>query len=219
MLSSLWPPDSSRKGQKAIFKSYPKAIKSFFNHAWIILTMRKGSEKTAFEREFRIDLTAKSLNVSRGIEISLRTERRGRDFYSRNARKIQNMDIKRFIEFLAAEEDRHIALLKELRDSLRKRGAWIDASEDPGIMRGVLEDLRVFRGKAGRDVREAGDVTVVLNALKTEKDLIEFYEKFAHHIRDREGKRFFLKLADWERTHYQLLSGIYEGITFFRMQT
>jgi rubrerythrin len=181
--------------------------------------MKKGSEKTAFEREFRIDLTAKNLNVSRGIEISLRVERRGQSFYARNARKIQNIEIKRFIEFLASEEGRHITLLKELKESLKKRGAWIDASEDPKILHGVLEDLRVFKGKTGSDVREAGDVTIVLNALKTEKDLIEFYEKFAHHIKNRGGKRFFLRLADWERTHYQLLEGIYESITFFRMQS
>lgn len=179
--------------------------------------MQKGSEKTAIEREFRIGLGAKNLNIPRGIEVSLKVERRGRDFYLLSARKIQNIEIKRFIEFLAAEEGRHISLLKKLRESLRKRDAWIDASEDPRIMRGVLEDLRMFRGKAGRDVREAGDVTVLINALKIEKDMIEFYEKFARHIRDRGGKRFFLKLADWERTHYQLLSSIYESITFFRM--
>ena len=83
----------------------------------------------------------------------------------------------------------------------------------------ILEDLRVFKGKAGRDIRNAGDVAVLLNAMKTEKDLVEFYEKFSHNIKDMNGKKFFLKLADWERTHYQLLEGIYESITFFRMQS
>ncbi len=181
--------------------------------------MQGKDEKTAFEREFRIDLTSKNLNVSRGIEISLKVERKGRSFYARNAKKIQNIEIKRFIEFLAGEEDKHIALLKELKESLKKWRTWIDASENPKILHRVLEDLRVFKGKTGREVREAGDVTIVLNALKTEKDLIEFYEKFARHIKDSGGKRFFLRLADWERTHYQLLEGIYESITFFRMQT
>jgi rubrerythrin len=60
---------------------------------------------------------------------------------------------------------------------------------------------------------------VLLYALKTEKDLVEFYEKFAHNIKDSKGKAFFLKLADWERTHYQLIEGIYDSITFFRMQS
>ena len=175
--------------------------------------------ETAFEKEFDIDLSARNLDVSRGIDISLKVEVDGRAFYASNARKIQNIEIKRFIEFLAGEEDKHIALLKDLKQSLEKRGAWIDASENPRIVKKIIEDLRVFKGKAGKEVREAGDVTVLLNALKTEKDLIEFYEKFAHHIRDRGGKKFFLRLADWERTHYQLLEGIYESITFFRMQT
>ena len=176
-------------------------------------------EKTAFEKEFSIDLSSKDLNVSRGIEIALEVETRGREFYSRNARKIQNIEIKRFIEFLAGEEAKHIALIRELKESLKKRCTWIEAYESPKVMRSVLEDLRVFRGKAGKDVREAGDVTIILNALKTEKDLVEFYEKFAQHIKDRGGKNFFLRLADWERTHYQLLDGIYKSITFFRMQT
>ncbi len=180
--------------------------------------MQGRNDKTAFEREFRIDLTARNLNVSRGIEIALEVERKGRSFYARNARKIQNIEIKRFIEFLAGEEDRHIALLMELQNSLKKRGVWIDASESPKILHSVLEDLRAFKGKTGKEVREAGDVTIILNALRTEKDLIEFYEKFARHIRESGGKKFFLRLADWERTHYQLLEGIYESITFFRMQ-
>ena len=176
-------------------------------------------EKTAFEKEFGIDLSARNLDVSRGIDISLKVEQDGRAFYASNARKIQNMEIKRFIEFLAGEEDKHIALLKELKQSLKERGAWIDASEDKKTLRNILDDLRVFKAKAGAEIRDAADVTVLLNALKTEKDLVEFYEKFAHNIRDRDGKRFFLKLADWERTHYQLLEGIYENITFFRMQS
>ena len=146
-------------------------------------------------------------------------EEEGREFYATNARKIQNMEIKRFIEFLAGEEDKHIALLKELKKSLEERNSWIDASEDRKTLHKILDDLRVFKAKAGAEIRDAADVTVLLNALKTEKDLVEFYEKFSHHIEDREGKKFFLRLADWERTHYQLLEGIYENVTFFRMQT
>lgn len=181
--------------------------------------MPQKREKTAFEKEYRIDLTAKNLNVNRGIDIALKVERRGRSFYASNAKLIQNIEIKRFIEFLAGEEDKHISILAEVKVSLKKRGIWLDATENPKIVRKILEDLRVFKGKAGKEVREAGDVTVILNALKTEKDLVEFYEKFAHNIKDHGGRKFFLKLADWERTHYQLLEGIYGSITFFRMQT
>ncbi len=176
-------------------------------------------KKTAFEKEFNINLDSENLDISRGIDISLNVEKEGKAFYVDNAKKIQNIEIKRFIEFLASEETKHITLLEDLRGSLEKKGIWIDASENPEILQKILDDLRVFKAKAGQDVREAGDVTILLNALKTEKDLVEFYEKFAHHIKDSEGKKFFLKLADWERTHYQLLEGIYESITFFRMQT
>lgn len=181
--------------------------------------MIRKEPRTGFETEFGIDLSSKNLNVVRGIEVSLEIEKRGREFYAHNARKIQNIGIKRFIEFLAREEDKHISLLKELKHSLVGGGIWIEAGENKKTLHSVLERLRVFKATAGRDVREAGDVTVILNALKTEKDLVEFYEKFAHHVKDSGGKKFFLKLADWERTHYQLLDGIYDSITFFRMQT
>jgi erythrin-vacuolar iron transport family protein len=129
------------------------------------------------------------------------------------------MEIKRFIEFLAGEERKHIALLRDLRESLKSKGAWIAVSEDPKVVQNILEDLRIFKGKPSQEVRETADVAVLLEALKTEKDLVEFYEKFANSMRDSGGKKFFLKLADWERTHYQLLEGIYDSITFFRMQT
>lgn len=175
--------------------------------------------KTAFEEEFGIDLASKNLDVSKGVEISLKVEEEGQRFYAENARRIQNIEIKRFIEFLAGEETKHISLLKELQGSLRTRGAWIDASESQKTLRKILDDLRVFKAKVGNKIRETADVAVLLEALRTEKDLVEFYEKFAHNIKDQDGRKFFLKLADWERTHYQLLEGIYESITFFRMQT
>lgn len=181
--------------------------------------MTREEKKTAFEEEFNIDLTSSNLDVARGIEISLRVEEEGQKFYAENAKKIQNMEIKRFIEFLAGEEGKHIDLLGELRGSLKQRGAWTDASENPKVVQKILDDLRVFKAKADEDVRESADVAILLEAMKTEKDFVEFYEKFAHHIKDPGGKKFFLKLADWERTHYQLLDGIYESITFFRMQT
>jgi rubrerythrin len=176
-------------------------------------------DRTAFEKEFSIDLADRNLDVSKGIEISLKVEIEGRQFYAHNAKAIQNIDIKRFIEFLAGEEDKHIAILREVKESLKTRGAWVDFHEDRKTLSKVLEDLRVFKGKAGSEIRSAEDVTVLLYALKTEKDLVEFYEKFAHNIKDSKGKAFFLKLADWERTHYQLIEGIYDSITFFRMQS
>jgi rubrerythrin len=181
--------------------------------------MTENQELTGFEKEFGINLSAKNLDVNRGIDIALKVEKDGFRFFTDNAKKIQNIEIKRFIEFLAGEEMKHIAILKELKVSLKKRQAWVDVAEDPNILNKILEDLRVFKGKAGREIREAGDVTILLNALKIEKDLVEYYEKFAHNVKDSGGKKFFLKLADWERTHYQLLEGIYESITFFRMQS
>ena len=174
---------------------------------------------TDFEREFGLDLSEKNFDVAKGIDVSLKVEEEGQRFYANNAKKIQNMEIKRFVEFLAAEEGKHISLLRQLKKSLQERNSWIEASEDPKILNKILEDLRAFKAKAGRDVRQADDVTILLIALKTEKDLVEFYEKFAHKLNDPAGKKFFLKLADWERTHYQLLEGIYESITFFRMET
>jgi rubrerythrin len=181
--------------------------------------MPKRADKTAFEKKFGISLSSGNIDIKRGISISLEIEGEGKKFYVRNARKIQNIEIKRFIEFLAHEEGKHIEILKELRSSIMKNGAWIDASENPKILQKILDDLRVFKAKSGEDVRETGDVAILLDALKTEKDMVEFYEKFSRYVRDPGGKKFFLKLADWERTHYQLLEGIYNSITFFRMKT
>jgi rubrerythrin len=110
-------------------------------------------DRTAFEKEFSIDLADRNLDVSKGIEISLKVEIEGRQFYAHNAKAIQNIDIKRFIEFLAGEEDKHIAILREVKESLKTRGAWVDFHEDRKTLSKVQREGRkrdkVCRGRHG----------------------------------------------------------------------
>ena len=103
-------------------------------------------ERTAFEKEFGIDLSDKNLDVSKGIDISLKVEEEGRAFYATNARKIQNMEIKRFIEFLAGEEDKPPGEALGAADLCLEAGGEVAGVGESGHLVSIPQGRRFFVG-------------------------------------------------------------------------
>ena len=52
-----------------------------------------------------------------------------------------------------------------------------------------------------------------------EKKTRDFYLKFANNVKTPQGRAFFLSLADWEKTHYEMLSGLYNAESYVRLET
>ncbi len=166
------------------------------------------TEPTKFEKEFGVDLSSKSLDIINGIDIGMKIERRGMEFYREQASKTINDAIKKFFEFMAGEENEHLKLLSELKVSLMEKKMWTDLNYTPP------KKPDEFFHKS-----EQSELDAMMAAMRTEKDTVDFYHRFSQAIDDEKGKDFFRKLAEWEQTHYNLINAVFEQSTEFRMES
>lgn len=151
---------------------------------------------TEFEK--KMGFTADKAAISRGISIAIALEKKSKKIYLSIFKKSGN----RIFSFLAGEEDYHLRLLNELKESLlkgRKMKASIKISKMPEPSAKGLDDTEI-----------------ILSAMKFEKESRELYEKLAKTSGNRE---FFSKLAEFEQRHYDLLNGILDSFTNLRMET
>ncbi len=164
-----------------------------------------------FEKRFEAAFE-KSDFVSDGIRVALDFEEESRAFYADAAKKNPDAGVRKLFEFLAGEEARHFALLEGLQKSLEKSGKWSAIPAQPRI-RGP----DIFKLKAADSGElEAGAETAVLSALHAEKESQYYYTRLAVKIGEAAGRKFFAKMADFEKTHAQLLDGMFEQMLFVR---
>ncbi len=174
-------------------------------------------EISDIEKEFRIDVSAPDFDIARGLEVAIKVEERDRRFYSGLARKSEG-PMRIFMKFLSEQEAEHGALLEDVKSSLKSMKLWtrVPASKT----KQPLKDLSAFRKRPGSEhVENQEEITAVLRAMELEKQTRAFYLRLAGSVRSKEGTAFFVALADWEKTHYELLSGIYNAISYVRLET
>jgi len=174
----------------------------------------------SFEEEFGIDFSSPNFHISNAVDIAIRVEQKGKDFYAQNVDKVVNQSIRPFLEFLSREEDKHLEMLTNVRKSLEESEKWIEPLDNRQDTEKILSDLHAFKGRdVSKEVRNANDLTIITTGMEMEKKLMDFYSRFADRITDQEGKKFFGALAAWERTHLELLQSIEETTDTFRMQS
>ncbi len=164
-----------------------------------------------FEKRFETAL-GKSDFVSEGILVALDFEKESEEFYSNAAKRTTDAGAKSLFEFLATEEARHFAALEELKKSLQSRGKWIAPPNAPRIKSPDIFKLKT----ADPEALNAGEHTEVLSALHAEKEAQYYYARLADKTEDQEGKRFFFKMAEFEKAHAQLLDGLFEQMLFVK---
>lgn len=175
------------------------------------------AEFTEFETEFRINLSAPDLDVVRGIEVAMEIEERGRRFYLEKSRSVSE-PLRPFMKFLAEQEREHENSLDGLKKALRSVKLWIRLPRSE--VQAPLKDFSAFKRHPGDEHKDnVQEIQSLLMAMRMERKTREFYVKFANSIKSPEGRAFFGALADWEKSHYDLLSGIYNAMSYVRLET
>lgn len=173
-----------------------------------------------FAKELDVDVSSPNFHVSNALDIAMRVEQKGRDFYSGNAGKVVNQNIRPFLEFLSREEERHLKMLENARKSLEESGKWIEPLDNREDTDKILSELHAFKGRdANMEIRNSGDLSIISTAMELERKFMDFYSRFAGRLDDEEGKSFFGALSVWERTHLELLQSIHETADDFRMES
>ena len=153
------------------------------------------------------ELIKKFKTIDEGLHIAQTIEQQGHDFYLNKAETSVSPVAKDLFIFLAAEENKH---LQYLNDFLSHNKVAISITQPPDFTSSFEVE---FLGK------KPGEMDVLMGALSFEKKNENFYKELAARTDDPEQKKFFDSMASFEHEHLELIDGLIEEATQFRMQT
>jgi len=141
-------------------------------------------------------------DIQRGLSIAASVEKESIEFYSKQAEKSKNAELKKFWEWLVKEEKGHLKAIENVKKSVQESNDWM-------LMAMPNEEFKAFAEKDW-DREEQDSFTAVLFALWKEEEAKKFYLKAAAQTKDENAKKFFEKLADFEHSHARLLGEFVE---------
>ncbi|MEM3556202.1 MAG: ferritin family protein [Candidatus Micrarchaeia archaeon] len=150
---------------------------------------------------------SESVEVVKGVRIAIELEKESIKYYNEKSKKMESKDAAKLLKFIEKEEMNHLKQLELLKESLLKKKAWLSADK-----LGKPAGPALYKeGKTPAVKGDSLDVGILLGAARAEREAKEFYEKFAEKIKDEEGRRFFMRLAEFEQSHYELFDGILQA--------
>ncbi|MFC1935317.1 ferritin family protein [Chloroflexota bacterium] len=145
------------------------------------------------------------------LSIAIERERGASKFYRQAAGMTEDPNGRRTFQWLAKEESRHLAKLRQqIRSVLgdngwlewKRRATAIEHTEFPPLSE-VPDGVKV----------EAGERDVLRQAIQSEREAIAFYKEAEYSTSDPHGKNMFKGLAKEEEGHLALLEEELEWIT------
>jgi len=136
---------------------------------------------------------------------ALLLEKRGKALYEASAQGAQSEAVREIFLTLAHEEERHIAVLSKAFADLIRTGRMTGrapAEGPPGASGAVLTDA------VKEEISAASyEAAALYAAMALEERAVAFYAD-AERKTSGEAKAFYRWLADWERTHLDLLTAL-----------
>ena len=138
------------------------------------------------------------------IKGAILLELKGRAFYKNIAEQTKNEGVKEIFDTMAAEEEKHIAILSDHYTSLIENGT-IKPKKYEERQEDVISNVLV---KKVRDELTAADyeAAAITAAMAMEEKAVEFYSNRAETSQDEAEVALFRWLANWERSHLQFLN-------------
>jgi rubrerythrin len=140
--------------------------------------------------------------MNEAIEIAIKTEKDGIEFYSKAAEKTKDELGKKMFLSLVEDEKRHLAFLEKLsceEDVCLDDLAFVDPKKELATIFSEVSDVSNVVSDKASD-REALDV-----ALEMERKGYKHYKQMAEDYDDTKMKRLFEQLAYEEERHYEIL--------------
>jgi rubrerythrin len=149
------------------------------------------------------------------LDVAIQTEKDGREFYQRAARKTRDEGGRVLFASLADDELEHLDILETQRESLSEQGRWLSPAETEEQMRpSISEGAPIFSRKAlGDKVNEyTSDLSALRMALLLEKDAVAFYTSAAQQTEDIGGRAMYQRLVEMEKEHQRILDEEYGAL-------
>ena len=144
------------------------------------------------------------------VELGIQIEKNGRDFYSALAGSTRNARAAEIFKYLAGEEEKHIAVFREIFNTSCKyepEGAY---PEDYFSYMNTLASEHVFTQKdKGKELAQniESDIKAVELSIKFEEESVAFYENMKKVIPAREEGTID-RLIKEEESHIKKLSDV-----------
>ena len=146
-------------------------------------------------------------SIEEAVEMAISLEDQGCAFYTEKAGKTTEVAIQEMFEYLADEEIKHA---EYLHNFLKENNMTVTVSETPNFTKTLSEEF---------SSEKMDEVGILLAALRFERKSEDFYAELAKRSDDQDQKAFFEKLSVVERGHYEIIDGLLDMATGFRMQT
>lgn len=137
------------------------------------------------------------------LELAIERERGANKFYRKAAEATEDQNSKNMFHWLAKEELRHLAKLRQQLKSVldsnkflewKRRTTPIDTGEFPSISEAK-----------GTITVDASEMDALRQAIQSEKEAISFYKEAENSTPDIDGKNMFRALSKEEEGHLELL--------------
>jgi len=140
------------------------------------------------------------------LDYAMKMETDGERFYRDAASKISDVGLSHILTMLAGEEKKHFTVLEKLKTEG-------NASVEEGAL--TTDVKNVFEQLQESDTRPSADdsqLDLYAKAREIEEESRRFYLEKADESGSPEAKAVFLKIAEEEKTHYQMLDTIVEFV-------
>lgn len=156
------------------------------------------------------NITSDVLTVIKG---AIDLEINGRSFFEHAAEKTNNKLGKKMFTKLAKDEIEHLHTFSRLFTSMTGNEDWKNyVSQQEKNKSSLIEGLKE-RLKTKAKEERASDLEAIRIGMELEKNAIDFFSKSAQETGDQKAKEIFLRIADEERLHFDLLQAQYDSVT------
>ena len=161
----------------------------------------------------------------KALKTAIEVEDNGLHTYLKFARKTKDETGKNMFIRLAMDEFEHRQIIEKQLNQLLEGGEW----ENVEVPKSEIERISpTIREKQQRTKGESGmaEIDALNTALDLEKKTAEFFREQADLVDESEAKSLFLRLAEWEDAHYDIIlaeldsikgTGFWFGIPEFQM--
>ena len=159
------------------------------------------------------------------LKTAIEVEINGLNTFTKFADQTQDASGKRMFQQLAKDEEEHRTILEKQLKTLSEGGDWQDIQIPTSSVEKLIPAIR-DKDKRTKGESGLGELQALNAALDLERKAAQFFRDKAAEVDNAQAKDLFLRLAEWEDAHFELIqaeldniknTGMWFGIPEFRM--
>jgi rubrerythrin len=144
----------------------------------------------------------KNEEILKGLKTAIEAELMGHEFYKNAAKNTDDPMGKETFSRMAEEEMAHFNYLRHQYKSVMENGDY-DFSKKLNKKQVKHADNPVFSEQIKDRIKDSHfEVSALSIGMKLEMDAMKYYRSCAETAHNKEAKKFYTELADWEKDHY-----------------